>query len=76
MKFTVKSLLPKGSVCALWGDGFLTDPFQSRHPAGGQVAVLQYHPGALFDCLVNHLSCYGSLSLPKGNGLGLTPSHF
>lgn len=76
VKPTVQNVLPKARVCALWVDGFLTDPLQSGHPAGGQVAVLQYHPGALFDGFVNHLSCYGSLSLSERNGLGLTSPHF
>lgn len=71
----MQNLLPKAGVCILWVDSFLTDPLQSGHPAGGQMTVLQYHPGALIDGCVNHLSCYGSLSLTKGDSFGLTAPH-
>lgn len=72
---TVQRLLPKAGVCVFWGDGFLADHLQRGHPARGQVAVLQHHPGALFDGSVNHLSSYGSLSLTEGDGLRLAASH-
>mmetsp|Transcript_23705 Transcript_23705/g.65781 ORF Transcript_23705/g.65781 Transcript_23705/m.65781 type:complete len:546 (+) Transcript_23705:174-1811(+) len=42
----------------------LADAVQLRHPAGCQMAVLQHHPLALLQALVDHRLCLGPLPLP------------
>ena len=48
-------------VCVVGGDHLLTDLLQLRHPAGGQMAVLQHHPRTLLDRLRDHVGCNWTL---------------
>lgn len=73
--FSRLSSLPEAGVGVLRDDGLLADHFQLWHPTGGQVAVLQHHPGAFLDGLVDHLGRDGPLALSQGYGLRLATPH-
>ena len=62
-------------MCVLWGDGVYTDPLQLMHPAGGEVTVMQQHPGALAEAPLYHLSGPWPLALAQGDALGLSTPH-
>lgn len=68
-------LLPEAGVGVIRDDGLFADHFQLGHPTGGQVAVLQHHPGAFLDGLVNHSGGDGPLALSQRDGLRLATPH-
>mmetsp|Transcript_46774 Transcript_46774/g.83819 ORF Transcript_46774/g.83819 Transcript_46774/m.83819 type:complete len:270 (+) Transcript_46774:2787-3596(+) len=55
---------PELGVKLLQGQ-LLHDLLQARHPGGTQVAVLQVHPPAVLDSVVDHRLSLGALVLPK-----------
>lgn len=68
-------LLPEAGVSVFRDDGLFAYHFQLWHPTGGQVAVLQNHPGAFLDGLVDHLGGDGPLTLSQRDGLRLATTH-
>ena len=51
----------------------LTDELQLGQEALSQVAVLQHHPEALLDALINPALCHRALPLPQGHHLHPPP---